>query len=86
MTRNLKDPLGRLLNHVEFVYAPGERELAKRLFRALGCRVVDPQEDDAPEETHPSARHSCVPKPCVTEHHTCIHLPHPSPKRSGQGP
>ena len=55
MTRNLKDPLGRLLNHVEFVYAPGERELAKRLFRALGCRVVDPQEDDAPEELGPAA-------------------------------
>ena len=55
MTRNLKDPLGKLLNHVEFVYAPGERELARRLFRAMGCRVVDPQEQGAPDELGPAA-------------------------------
>ena len=55
MPRNLKDPLAKLLNHAEFVYAPGERELAKRLFRALGCRVVDPQEAGAPEELGPAA-------------------------------
>jgi hypothetical protein len=32
---------GRLLNHVELVYRPGERELAKRFFELLGCRVLD---------------------------------------------
>ena len=31
----------RLLNHVELVYRPGERELAKRFFELLGCRVMD---------------------------------------------
>ena len=31
----------RLFNHAELVYAPGERDLVKRLFEALGCRLVD---------------------------------------------
>lgn len=35
------DAQGRLLNHVELVYAPGERALAAQLFETLGCRVVD---------------------------------------------
>lgn len=29
------------LTHVECIYRPGERELARRLFELLGCRVVD---------------------------------------------
>src|SRR5256885_6184907 len=33
--------LSRRLTHVELVYRPGERELAKRLFALLGCRPVD---------------------------------------------
>lgn len=33
--------LPRALNHVELVYAPGERHLARRLFELLGCRVHD---------------------------------------------
>ena len=32
---------GRLFNHAELVYAPGERDLVTRFFEALGCRVVD---------------------------------------------
>lgn len=32
---------GRLLNHVEMVYWPGERHLVTKLFTALGCKVTD---------------------------------------------
>ena len=42
MDRALLDADGRLLNHTELVYAPGERGLTARVFEALGCRVVDP--------------------------------------------
>ncbi|MDH4147897.1 MAG: hypothetical protein OEY23_22285 [Acidimicrobiia bacterium] len=35
----LVDGRGRLLNHLETVYRPGEMELAKRSFEALGCKV-----------------------------------------------
>jgi hypothetical protein len=31
----------RFLNHVELVYRPGERELAKRVLSLFGCNVVD---------------------------------------------
>ena len=31
----------RFLNHVELVYRPGERELAKRVMSLFGCNVVD---------------------------------------------
>jgi hypothetical protein len=31
----------RTLTHAEFLYAPGERELAQEVFTVLGCRVVD---------------------------------------------
>ena len=55
MTRNLKDPQAKLLNHIEFVYAPGDRELVRRLFLALGCRVVDPQRHEVSEELGPAA-------------------------------
>ena len=33
--------MDRQLNHVEFVYRPGERELAKRFFELWGCAVTD---------------------------------------------
>jgi hypothetical protein len=32
---------GRLLNHLELVYRPGERHLVIKLFTALGCTVID---------------------------------------------
>jgi hypothetical protein len=32
---------GRLLNHLEMVYRPGERHLVNKLFTALGCMVND---------------------------------------------
>lgn len=32
---------GRLLNHVEALYRPGERELAIELVQALGCAITD---------------------------------------------
>lgn len=35
----LVDGRGRLMNHLETVYRPGEMELAKRSFEALGCKV-----------------------------------------------
>ena len=31
----------RLFNHAELVHAPGERELVKRFFEALGCGVME---------------------------------------------
>ena len=31
-------------------YAPGDRALARDLFRAIGCRVLDPQEDAGPAD------------------------------------
>jgi hypothetical protein len=30
---------GRMLNHIEMVYRPGERHLAAKLFRTIGCDV-----------------------------------------------
>ncbi len=45
----------RRLNHVEFVYAPGDRERVRRLFEVLGCRVLDPQTDAVPAELGPAA-------------------------------
>ena len=41
MTVEHLHPQGRLLNHVELVYRPGERSLAGRLFETLGCKVVE---------------------------------------------
>ncbi len=35
------DTATRALNHVELVYAPGERPLARTLFELLGCAVHD---------------------------------------------
>jgi hypothetical protein len=44
-----------MLNHVELVYPPGERQLARLLLEGLGFRVVDPQVDPVPEELGPAA-------------------------------
>jgi hypothetical protein len=41
MARQLINGQGGLLNHVELVYRPGERELVARLFEILGCRVIE---------------------------------------------
>jgi hypothetical protein len=54
MPRSLVDPNARMLNHAEFVYPPGDRALAKRLFEDLGCRVLDPQTDPVPEALGPA--------------------------------
>ena len=40
MTR-LIDGQGRLLNHVELLYRPGERQLTGQVFEILGCGVVE---------------------------------------------
>ncbi len=45
----------RMLNHVEFVYAPGERLLVRRFLEALGFRVLDPQTDPLPDDLGPAA-------------------------------
>lgn len=55
MARALSDVNARMLNHAEFVYAPGDRELTSRFFQALGCRVVDPQRDASPDNLGPAA-------------------------------
>lgn len=33
--------MARMLNHVEMVYRPGDRQIVGRLFELLGCGVVD---------------------------------------------
>lgn len=50
MGRSVLQPSARILNHTEMVYAPGDRALARELFRAIGCRVLDPQEEDGPDD------------------------------------
>jgi hypothetical protein len=55
MGRVLQSPAPRQLNHAELFYAPGERALARELFRALGCRVLDPQEERGPSDLGPAA-------------------------------
>jgi hypothetical protein len=37
----INDMSAKALNHVELVYAPGERDLARALFEILGCGVHD---------------------------------------------
>ncbi len=54
-TRPLERTGVHLLNHVEFVYAPGERALVRSFFEALGLRVLDPQTDPTPPELGPAA-------------------------------
>ncbi len=55
MGRALIEPTSRLLNHSELFYAPGDRALARDLFRAIGCRVLDPQEEEGPADLGPAA-------------------------------
>ena len=50
MGRSVLQPSTRILNHTEMVYAPGDRALARELFRAIGCRVLDPQEETGPDD------------------------------------
>jgi len=45
MRRPLNRPGARLLNHIELVYPPGDRSLARALLEGLGFRVLDPQTD-----------------------------------------
>ena len=54
-TRPLSRPGVHLLNHVEFVYAPGDRALVRCLLEDLGLRVLDPQTDPTPPELGPAA-------------------------------
>ncbi len=54
-TRPLDGPGVHLLNHVEFVYAPGDRALVRAFLEALGLRVLDPQTDPTPPELGPAA-------------------------------
>ncbi len=55
MGYGLREPSSRLLNHNELFYAPGDRALARDLFRAIGCRVLDPQEEEGPSDLGPAA-------------------------------
>jgi hypothetical protein len=55
MGRASLPPTTRLLNHGELFYAPGDRALARDLFRAIGCRVLDPQEEEGPADLGPAA-------------------------------
>ena len=41
MAPKLVNEMGRLLNHVELVYRPGERTLVRKVFETLGCGVVE---------------------------------------------
>lgn len=50
MARSTLEPTTRLLNHTELVYGPGDRALARDLLRAIGCRVLDPQEETGPDD------------------------------------
>ncbi len=54
-TRPLNRPGARMLNHVELVYAPGERQLARTLLEGLGFRVEDPQTDSVSQSLGPAA-------------------------------
>ncbi len=55
MRRALTHPTAKMLSHLELVYAPGERALARTLLRALGFRVLDPQTDPTPAHLGPAA-------------------------------
>ena len=54
-SRPLERPGANLLNHVEFVYAPGDRALVRSFLEALDLRVLDPQTDPTPPELGPAA-------------------------------
>ena len=55
MPRDLGHPTAKMLSHLELVYAPGERALARTLLEALGFRVLDPRTDPIPENLGPAA-------------------------------
>lgn len=55
MPRALAHPTAKMLSHLELVYAPGERPLARTLLRELGFRVLDPQTDPIPANLGPAA-------------------------------
>jgi len=55
MPRDFHHPTAKMLSHLELVYAPGERALARTLLRALGFRVLDPQTDPIPGSLGPAA-------------------------------
>ena len=55
MPRDLGHPTAKMLSHLELIYAPGERALARTLLRALGFRVLDPQTDPIPANLGPAA-------------------------------
>jgi hypothetical protein len=55
MPRELSHPTAKMLSHLELIYAPGERALARTLLRALGFRVLDPQTDPIPANLGPAA-------------------------------
>jgi hypothetical protein len=55
MPRVLSHPTAKMLSHLELIYAPGERALARTLLRALGFRVLDPQTDPIPANLGPAA-------------------------------
>ncbi len=54
-TRPLEHPRAHLLNHVEFVYPPGDRARVRSFLEDLGLRVLDPQTDPTPAELGPAA-------------------------------
>jgi hypothetical protein len=53
--RPLDRPGARMLNHLELVYAPGERALARALLEGLGLRVLDPRTDPITDNLGPAA-------------------------------
>jgi hypothetical protein len=55
MARSFGHPSAKMLSHLELIYAPGERSLARALLRALGFRVLDPQTDPIPANLGPAA-------------------------------
>ena len=48
----LTDYRGRMLNHVEVLYRPGDRELATRFLETLGCTVVDTGQENETGTTY----------------------------------
>ncbi len=57
--------MARMLNHVEMVYRPGDRELVGRLFELLGCAAVETGGPFLiihvdPEHRDPSKLDNCV--------------------------
>lgn len=55
MPRALGHATAKMLSHLELIYAPGERLLARTLLQELGFRVLDPQTDPIPANLGPAA-------------------------------